>query len=144
MSEFKIYLNFAGNCEEAFSFYRSVFGTNPASLNRYSELPPNGGMPVPEAYKDKILHIALPLNEHFTLMGSDYVEGLGAPLVTGNNFSVFINLQSTEDAEKYFTRLSENGKIVMPMGYTFWGSYFGMLTDRFGINWMISFEKPMD
>ncbi|WP_317045438.1 VOC family protein [Algoriphagus ratkowskyi] len=86
------------------------------------------------------MHISLPISNECVLMGSDTV-GHGEPLTVGNNFSISISTDSREKADTFFSQLSEKGKVTMPMAQTFWGDYFGMLTDRFGINWMIGFAE---
>lgn len=138
------YINFNGNCSEAFNFYQSVFGKALTSVSTYKDLPPSNEMSVPAEYNDKILHIALPLTTDFVLMGCDYVEGFGAPLQQGNNFSIFLSVDSRREADSVFNSLAQGGQITMPMGMTFWNSWFGMLSDRFGINWMISCENLAD
>lgn len=132
------YLNFEGNCEEAFNFYKSVFGGEFIYLGRYEEMPAQEGMPpAPEEVKKKIMHVALQVGETI-LMGSDSVGGCAPSFVEGNNISLSINAGSRGETEKLFHALSQGGKIMMPLGDTFWGDYFGMFTDKFGINWMVS------
>ncbi len=142
MTTVNIYLNFLGNCEEAFLFYQSVFGGEFSYVGRFSEIPSDSEMPpVPEEMKNKIMHIGLPISKETMLMGSD-TGGEWAPNFTqGNNFSISINISdSKEKADAFFQGLSEGGKITMPMADTFWGDYFGMLEDKFGVNWMISYK----
>jgi len=134
------YLNFKDNCEEAFYFYQSVFGGNFSSVNRFKEMPPMEGKSVPEEYGNKIMHISLPISKETALMGSDTVEGFGPPMVAGNNFFISINAKSQEEADRLYNGLSAGGHVIMPMSKTFWGSYFGMFADRYGINWMVSFD----
>lgn len=139
------YLTFNGNCEEAFHFYKSVFGGNFPYVGRFGEMPPVEGQPIPESEKNKIMHISLPIGAHSILMGSDSSEAFGHANITGNNFSISIDTISQAEADKLFQGLSNGGKQTMPMSKTFWGSYFGMLVDKFGIQWMISFdEKPQN
>ena len=141
MKNVNIYLNFEGSCEAAFGFYKDIFGAEYNTKMRYSEMPYTEGVTLTENDRNKILHVSLPLTENFTVMGCDVVKGMGAPVVAGNNFSVMLNTENREDADRFFNALGEGGQIVMPMGDTFWGAYFGMITDKFGINWMVSFEK---
>ena len=136
-----IYLNFNGNCAEAFDFYKTIFEREYNSISKYKDMPPIEDVLIADEHKEKILHISLPLNNNFVLMGCDYVEGLGAPLVEGNNFSLSIAVEGKDEADKHFNALTTGGQVVMPMGMTFWGSYFGMTIDKFGISWMISFEE---
>ncbi len=139
------YLTFDGNCEEAFNFYKSVFGGSFPYIGRFGEMPPMDGMTVPESEKNKIMHMSLPIGANSVLMGSDSSDSFGHATIIGNNFSISLNATSQEEADKFYKGLSAGGKQTMPMNKTFWGSYFGMLVDKFGINWMISFEtgKPM-
>jgi PhnB protein len=132
------YLTFTGNCEEAFNFYRSVFGGKFTYVGRFKEMPAEDGKPLPEELHDLIMHISLPISKETALMGSDAAEGFGPPIVVGNNFSISINAPSNKEADRLYNELSARGSASMPMSVTFWGSYFGMLTDKFGINWMIS------
>lgn len=135
------YLNFEGTCEEAFLFYKSVFGGDFDSLMRYEEMPPQEGMPdFPDSHKQKIMHMSLPVGSN-TLMGSDVFEGCGDRLIHGNNISLTIATDSREEADRIFNALSSGGEVVMPMDDMFWGDYYGMLKDKYGINWMIFFSK---
>jgi PhnB protein len=129
------YINFNGNCEEAFTFYRSVFGGEFALLSRFSEMPP--GMPVEEGAEQKILHVALPISKETVLMGSD-IPGSVPAAVRGTNLNICIDAQNEQEADKLFNGLVKGGNAIMPMEKTFWGAYFGMLTDKFGIQWMVS------
>lgn len=132
------YLTFTGNCEEAFNFYKSVFGVQFGYIGRFKDMPSEDGKPMPESCKNLIMHVSLPISKETVLMGSDAAEGFGPPIVAGNNFSISINAASNQDADRLYRDLSAGGTAFMPMSVTFWGSYFGMLTDKFGINWMIS------
>jgi len=141
------YLTFKGNCEEAFNHYKKVFGGDFTYIGRFREMPPQEGQPpMPEEAGNLIMHVSLPIGEHTILMGSDtmdeYCQGEG--FVQGNNAAMSINADSREQADRIFNGLSEGGKVTMPMTNTFWGAYFGMFTDRFGVHWMVNFdEKPM-
>ncbi len=143
MTTVNVYLNFAGNCREAFEFYRSVFGGEFPYVGTFGQMPAMEGMPpLPENMKDQIMHISLPISKETVLMGSD-AGGEWAPALTfGNNFSIIMNTDTQTEANRIFTALGVKGKTTMPLGETFWGEYFGMLTDQFGINWMIS--APLD
>jgi PhnB protein len=129
------YLFFDGKCEEAFEFYRTVFGGEFQMKSRYKEMP---DVPCPDADKEKIMHIALPIKNGSFLMGSDSPSNI--PLSFGNNFSVSVTTQSEDEANKLFKNLSSGGSINMPLQKTFWNAYFGMCTDKFGVNWMISYN----
>ena len=140
MTTVNIYLNFNGNCEEAFLFYKSVFGGEIPYLGRFKDMPPQeGAPPMPAEMGDKIMHVSLPISTETMLMGSDTGGEWAPTFVQGNNFSVSVNTDSKEEADRLFNGLSAGGLVTMPMNATFWGDYFGMFTDKFGINWMISF-----
>ncbi|WP_020533650.1 VOC family protein [Flexithrix dorotheae] len=142
MTTINPYLTFNGNCEEAFNFYKSVFGGEFPYVGRYGEMPPQEGIPPMTAeQKNKIMHISLPISKETTLMGSDTGGDWASNFKEGTNFSISINTDQIKEADRLFTALSEEGKVKMPMNKTFWGSYFGMLTDKFGINWMISGDE---
>ena len=135
------YLTFDGNCREAFEFYRSVFGGEFQSFQTFADAPPD--MPVPEGEKDRVMHVSLPVGSS-VLMGSDSATGFGPPVVVGNNFSISIEGESREHVDRVFAALSAGGKVVMPLEETFWGAYFGLWTDKFGINWMASYTLPTE
>ena len=129
------YLNFNGNTEDAFQFYKSVFGGEFSSLIRFRDMPMEG-ITVPEADAGKIMHISLPIGKS-TLMASDSLESMGMKLNQGNGSYIFIEPDSKADADRIFAALSEGGEIEMPMADQMWGDYFGSLRDKFGILWMI-------
>lgn len=134
------YLTFDGNCRAAFEFYRSVFGGEFSSWNTFEQAPPEMG--VPEAEKDLVMHVSLPVGASI-LMGSDTCSSTpGPPLKPGNNFSIAIAGQSREQCDALFASLSAGGQVGMPLQDTFWGAYFGTVTDKFGINWMLNFTLP--
>lgn len=140
MATTNTYLNFNGNCEEAFNFYKSVFGGEFTYLGRFGEIPESEEYKVSEEDKNKVMHVSLPIGTS-VLMGSD-TGGEWAPTFTqGNNFSISITADSKDEADKLYNSLAGGGQVTMPLGDTFWGDYFGMLTDKFGINWMISFNE---
>lgn len=141
MTTVNIYLTFNGNCREAFEFYRSVFGGDFQYVGTFGEMPPQEGMPpISDDLKDKIMHISLPISKETALMGSD-AGGEWAPnLQQGNNFTISVNVDSTKEADRIFNALAVEGNITMPLAKTFWEAYFGMLTDKFGINWMVNCE----
>ena len=130
------YLTFDGNCREAFDFYRSVFGGEFQTLSTFGDGPEDMG--VPDAEKDKIMHVSLAIGAS-VLMGSDRGP-FGPPLVAGNNFSLSVESGSREESDELLAKLSAGGTVGMPMGDAFWGAYFGMCADQFGINWMVSWE----
>ncbi|MGV8815916.1 MAG: VOC family protein [Gelidibacter sp.] len=140
MTTVSTYLNFDGNCEEAFNFYKSVFGGEFTYIGRFGDMPAGDGYTVSEAEKNRIMHVGLPIGAT-TLLGSDTGGDWAATFVQGNNFSISISPDSKEEADKIFKGLSAGGKVTMPMADTFWGAYFGMFTDKYGINWMVNYEK---
>ena len=145
MTTANIYLNFNGNCEEAFNFYKSVFGGDFIYLGRFGDMPPQKDMPpLPKEMGNKIMHVSLAIGKDSFLMGSDTGGEWAPKFVQGNNFSISLNADTKEEADKLYKLLSDGGKASMPMSNTFWGAYFGMLEDKFGINWMISKEQPAD
>jgi PhnB protein len=132
------YLNFSGNTEEAFNFYKTVFGGEFTFLQRFKDTPVADK--VVAADQEKIMHIALPIGQGTILMATDALESMGQQLNAGNNFSLSVNVESEEAADKLFQALSAGGKVDVPMEKAFWGDYFGMLTDKFGIQWMVNFS----
>ncbi len=130
------YLTFDGNCREAFEHYRSVFGGEFSMIQTFADGPPD--MPRPAGAEDLVMHVSLPVGSS-VLMGSDRGPEFAAPLVAGNNFSISIECQSREHCDEVFAKLSAGGNVTMPMQDMFWGSYYGMCADRFGINWMIDY-----
>ena len=133
------YINFNGNTEEAFNFYKSIFGGEFPMVMRYKDTPE--AEKVQAADRDKIMHIALPIGKNNMLMGTDALESMGQKLKPGNNFHLTISTETDGEADKIYNGLSEGGQKYLPMHKTFWGAYFGMLTDKFGINWMVSHDE---
>ncbi len=139
MATFNPYLSFPGNTEEAFNFYKSVFGGEFTTLQRFKDTPEAGK--IPEKDKNKIMHVALPIGKGNVLMATDALESMGQKLTPGNNFYISINAESKEETERLFNKLSAGGKIELPLQDTFWGAYFGMFRDKFGIQWMVNYDK---
>lgn len=135
------YLNFPGNAEEAFIFYRSVFGGEFSALRRFGEVP---GCEVSSADRDKIMHIALPLPNGAALMGTDACASMGHQLRVGNNFYLTLETDSEAETLALFASLSAGGKIEMPPQKMFWGALFGMCADRYGIQWMVNYTYPLE
>ena len=131
------YLNFNNTTEEAFNFYKSVFGGEFAMVMRFNDTPKE--YKGPDHEDNKIMHIALPIAGGGMLMGSDVPESMGK-VVPGNNIQLSLAPASKEEADKLFNGLSAGGKVTMPMADAFWGAYFGMCEDKFGIRWMINFD----
>lgn len=140
MESLNPYLTFPGNCEEAFNFYKSVFGGEFLALGRFSDLPSDDGMIIPEYKMNKIMHVALPIGRQTILLGSDSDEDCPS-VVAGNNISLSITAKSKKDADRFFENLSDEGKIIMQIGDVFWGSYYGVCTDKFGVNWAVTYNK---
>lgn len=134
------YLIFNGNCEEAFQFYKSVFGGEFQYIGKFKDAPPeDGGEALSEEDSNRIMHVSLPIGSA-VLMGSDSHPKFG-DVGFGDNFSISISAESTEEADKIFGGLTVGGRVDMPMQKTFWSSYFGMLKDKFGVNWMIDLAE---
>jgi PhnB protein len=138
MATINPYLNFMGNTEEAFNFYKSVFGGEFKDVQRFKDTPESPK--VPENEKNKLMHISLPIGPGNILMATDALESMGQKLTFGNNFYLSLNADSEGEADKLFKGLSAGGTATMTLQKTFWGSYFGMLTDKFGIRWMVSYD----
>ncbi len=142
MQKVSTYLNFPGKTEEAFNFYRSVFGGEfVGGINRFGDIPAEaqqGMPPMTEADKNLVMHIQLDILDGHALMGTDASESMGQKIVVGNNVSVSLHPDTREEADRLFKALSEGGKIEMPMQDMFWGDYFGAFSDKFGINWMVN------
>ncbi|HET9487078.1 MAG TPA: VOC family protein [Chryseosolibacter sp.] len=132
------YLNFNGKTEEAFNFYKSVFGGEFAMLQRIKDTP--GGDKVPAHEQNRVMHVALPIGKSTVLMASDIMESMGHTLSMGNNFSISVHTESEKEADKIFNGLVNGGKVNIPLEKQFWGSYYGMLTDKFGVQWMVSYD----
>ncbi|SHH47992.1 PhnB protein [Chryseobacterium oranimense] len=139
MANINPHVNFNGNAEEAFNFYRSVFGGEFTKIVRFKDLA-NAEFPVSEKEADKIMHIALPIG-HTVLMANDVPEILGRTNENENRSKIVINAESKEEADKIFNGLSAGGQIEMPISDSPWGSYFGMFRDKYGIEWMVEFDS---
>jgi PhnB protein len=133
------YLNFAGNTEAAFNFYKSVFGGEFSSVVRFKDTPECSKMP--EQEQNMLMHIALPVGKGNVLMGTDAVESMGHKLHPGDNISLSLHTETKEEADRIFAALSQGGKVDVPMEKMFWGDYFGMFKDKFGVQWMINFSE---
>ena len=133
------HINFNGNAEEAFNFYKSVFGGEFAKIMRFKDLA-STEFPVAEKEANKIMHIALPIGKNI-LMGNDVPESMGTVNENENRSKIAISAESREEADKLFSGLSAGGNIEMPISDSPWGSYFGMFRDKFGIEWMVNFQN---
>lgn len=135
------YLNFPGNTEEAFMFYRSIFKTEftTGGIKRFGDLPANAEQPpIADTVKNMVLHVELPITANHILMGTDAPKEMGFTVTQGNNMHISLEPESRAEAKRIFDTLSAGGNITMPLQDMFWGAYFGSFTDKYGINWMIN------
>ncbi|HEU4866344.1 MAG TPA: VOC family protein [Actinomycetota bacterium] len=139
MTKLNPYLNFGGNAEEAFNFYKSVFGGEFSSMVKFKDMPTEGA-PVSEADGDKIMHMALPIGDEL-LMASDALESFGQTVTPGNNSYISVHPATKDEADRIFNALSEGAEIEMPIDDQMWGDYFGSLKDKFGIGWMVNYNS---
>lgn len=140
MTSINPYLIFNGDCEAAFLFYQSVFGGEIPYMGKFSDMPLDENSPkLSEDDANRVMHVCLPIGK-VVLMGSDSNAASG-DVVFGGNISISINTDSVAEADRLFNGLSAGGNPNMPMSKTFWGAYFGMFTDKFGINWMVNFDE---
>ncbi len=134
------YLNFDGKTEEAFRFYEKVLRGKLTEIHRFGSMPQGDGFELTAEQKQRVLHVGLELPNGQMLMASDTFEGMGPPRVEGNNISISLHPSSKAEADRIFNGLAEGGAITMPIADQFWGDYFGGLTDKFGINWMVNYS----
>ena len=139
MANVSIYLNFMGNTEEAFNYYKKVFKTEFSSpVMRNKDMPQQDGMPtLSEAEKNKVMHVALPILGGTQLMGTDVLESMGHKLIEGNNITISLNTDTKEEADRLYKKLSQGGKDGVAPHDEFWG-YWGTCQDQFGIRWMFN------
>jgi len=138
MASINPHINFNGNAEEAFNFYKSVFGGEFAKIMRFKDLA-SDDFQVSEQEANKIMHIALPIGKNM-LMANDVPEFMGRTNENENRSKIVITAESKEEADKLFNGLSAGGQIEMPISDSPWGTYFGMLRDKYGIEWMVDFD----
>ena len=131
------YLNFAGNTEAAFNFYKSVFGGEFTNVVRFKDMPMEG-VNIPKADENKIMHVGLPIGNNQFLMATDTLDSLGQKLRPGNNVYIMLVPDSKKEADRLFAALSEGGIVEMQIGDAPWGDYFGSLKDKFGVQWMVN------
>lgn len=142
MTTLNVYLTFDGNCEEAFTFYKSVFGGEFTYIGKFKDMPNDvNGKQLTDEFGERIMHVSLPISDETCLMGSDTGGEWSEKLIQGTNFSISINTESKDEAVRLFNSLSTAGNIIMPLSTTFWGAYFGMFTDKFRINWMVNYDE---
>jgi PhnB protein len=143
MAQTGTYLNFQRNTEEAFSFYKSVFGGDfvDGKISRFSEIPSQEGMP-PLAEEDKnlVMHVSLPILGGHLLMGTDAPESMGFKVKFGNNVYISLHPDTREETNRLFKALSEGGKVEQELQDMFWGDYYGSCTDKYGVQWMFNFS----
>ncbi|MEN9921942.1 MAG: hypothetical protein RL097_218 [Candidatus Parcubacteria bacterium] len=143
MATTNIYLNFKNQTEEAFTFYRSVFGGEfeGGGISRFGEVPSLEGMlPLSDADKQLVMHVSLPILGGVKLMGTDAPESMGFTLTMGNNVYISLHPDTRTETEELFAKLSEGGRVEMPLQDMFWGDYFGSCVDKFGVCWMCNCE----
>jgi PhnB protein len=140
MASVNVYLNFSRNAEEAFEFYKSVFGGEfEGGISRFGDAPPDSGMPpVPDSDHNLVMHVSLPILGGFQLMGSDAPESMGFNLKPGNNVYINLSPDTRAETDRLFEAMSAGGEVEMEMQDMFWGDYFGSCKDKFGIMWMFS------
>ena len=143
MSKVSIYLNFQGNAEEAFNFYKSVFRTEfVGPVSRMSDIPAQPGMPsLPDKEKNAIMHIQLPILGGVDLQGTDMLESMGHKLKVGNNTTICLEPDSKEETDRLFNALSAGGSDIQAPQDMFWGAYWGTCLDKYGVRWMFNFMK---
>ena len=132
------YLNFNGNAEDAFNFYRSVFGGDFQTIMRYKDMPAHA--PAGANASERLMHVALLISKECLLMGCDIPESYG-PCTPGDNFHISIQTENEHETKRIFDALATDGKITMPLEKAFWGAYFGMCTDKYGIRWMVNYNN---
>ena len=132
------YINFNGNAEEAFNFYKSIFGGEFTSLTRFKDLE-SADFPIPEGEAEKIMRIALPIGQN-TLIANDVPAAMGPVSENENRSKIAVSTESREEADKIFAGLAQGATVEMPLGDSPWGTYFAMLRDKYGIEWTIEFD----
>lgn len=139
MMQISPYLNFPGTAEEAMTFYARALQGELTEVHRFGSMPGSEGMP--QEVKSRVMHVGLDLPGGARLMASDTMEGMGPAHVVGTNMSISIHPASREEADRLFAALSEGGQVGMPLADQFWGDYYGHLTDRFGVQWMVNYHE---
>lgn len=132
------YINFPGTAEEAFNFYKSVFGGEFSVIQRFKDTHEAGNLSAEDG--EKLMHISLPMGNGNVLMATDALEATGHKFIPGNNFQLSLSATSEAEAENLFNGLSAGGTVLVPLQKMFWGAYFGMWNDKFGIQWMVNYD----
>ncbi|HZW39374.1 MAG TPA: VOC family protein [Ignavibacteriaceae bacterium] len=140
MTKVNPYLNFNGNCEEAFNFYSSALGKE-VRIMRFKDTPPEARQGISDKENDKVMHCEIVLSEGQSVMGSDIPESFGKATI-GQNTAISVEVDSENEVNKIFEKLSSGGEVTMKPGKAFWGAYFAMCTDKFGIHWMVGYTYP--
>ena len=140
MTKLNPYLSFKGTCEDAFNFYKSVFGNEFLFVGRFKDMPENANFPISESDKEKIMHISLPISNETVLFGCDTSNNFENSTIIGNNITLSIETDSMDEATRIFKGLSDGGTVTMPLDKTFWDAYYGMFIDKYGINWMVNYD----
>ena len=135
-----VYLNFEDTTEKALRFCEKVLGGKLTEFYRFGGMPMEGGPELTPEQKNLVMHVGLQLPDGQMIMASDMLPGMGPKRVEGNNYSISLHPGSRQEADRLFNALSEGGTITMPIADQFWGDYYGMLTDRFGIQWMVNYN----
>lgn len=142
MTTINPHINFNGNAEEAFTFYKSVFGGEFTKIMRFKDFP-NPEFPMPENEVDKIMHIALPIGNNI-LMGNDVPSFMGLTNENENRSKISISVENKEEADRIFNELSTGGQVEIPLAESPWGTYFAMFRDKYGIEWMIDYDPKQN
>jgi PhnB protein len=140
MAIINTYLSFNGDCEKAFEFYKSVFEKEFKYIGRYKDIPEFARHNFTSCEDEHIMHIALPISDETMLMGADIIDVSRKEKNTSKFFSLYVSTENKEEADRLFNSLSKGGEIKLPISDQFWGSYYGICMDKFGINWKISFS----
>ncbi|WP_207695903.1 VOC family protein [Enterococcus sp. DIV0212c] len=135
----EVYLNFKNQSADAIAFYETVFDVKSEGIMTFADAPEDPEHPTPEAWKDLIINASMTI-EGVPVMFSDVPDGMGLTLTEGNNISLVISTGDEAKIDRFFARLAEGGKITMPLGETFWSKKYGMVIDKFGINWMLNYD----
>ncbi len=146
MARTSTYLNFTNNTEEAFNFYRSIFGGDfVRGISRFGDIPPQEGVPpLADADKNLVMHIELVITGGHHLMGTDAPVSMGFTVNVGNNVHINLEPDTKEEATRLFMALSAGGKVTMPLQDMFWGAYYGSCTDKFGVQWMVNVNNSQN
>lgn len=143
MATVNIYLYFNGNCEQAFDFYKSVFKKEYKFIGRYKDIPEVARQNFPHCQDEHIMHVGLPISQETILLGADIIDPNSKEHNAAKYFSVFVSTDSKVEADRIFNLFAKEGEVKLPISDQFWGSYYGICLDKFGINWKISFSQEV-